>query len=115
MRSLKRVTVVALVIIITTIGFIPCYTVFASGHGGHFKKILSQLNLTDEQKTKIKEIMKEVRTEHKDDNDKTKKEKMEIAKDIDVKIKSVLTAEQLQKYDELKADAKEQRKHKKEF
>ncbi len=115
MHSLKRITAVALVIIITSIGFIPCYTVFASGHGGHFKKILSKLNLTDDQKEKIKKIMKEVRTERKEDGDRTRKEKMETANEIDVKIKSVLTTEQQKKYDELKAEAKEQRKHKKEL
>lgn len=115
MFSLKRIMAIALVIVVTSIGVIPNYSMSASGHGRHYKKILEQLNLTEDQKTKIKEIMKGVRAEHKDDEDKTKEEKMEIAKEIDVKVKAVLTTEQQQKYDELKAQAKEHKKHKKEL
>lgn len=108
MKSSKKITFFALMaFVIATLTFIPAGTLFAKGKGQHIKKILSELNLSSEQKDKIREIMKDTKEEHKDKADKTREEKLELAKEVESKIKAVLTPEQQKKFDELKAQEKE--------
>ncbi|HRK59193.1 MAG TPA: hypothetical protein PLI74_06100 [Candidatus Kapabacteria bacterium] len=77
------------------------------------KKILKELNLTEEQKTKMKEMMKDFRAEHGKKEDKSREEKREIAQELDAKIKTILTSEQLAKYETLKAEHKEKKRGRK--
>ncbi len=111
MKTFKRTAVCLMLIIVASITFAPTFTAFASGHG-HVKKILGQLNLTEDQKAKIKVIMKDAREQNKDKGDRTREEKIELTKDIEAKIKAVLTPEQQQKYDQLRAEMKEKRRGK---
>ncbi len=74
-----------------------------------FKAALAKLNLTDEQKTKIKEIFKKAHSDAQAAADKSAK--LEIWKAAVEEAKKVLTAEQLEKLKEFQA---ERRKHAKD-
>lgn len=108
MNSFRKIASFALTaFVIVSLVFMPSDLLFAKGKGQHIKRILSELNLSSEQKDKIREILKEAKEEHKDKGDKTKEEKLELAKEVETKIKAVLTPEQQKKFDELKAQEKE--------
>lgn len=92
--------------------FSPSNKLYARGNG-YLKKILKELNLTDEQKVKMKEMMKDFRAEHEKNEDRTRAEKLEIAQELDAKIKAVLTPEQQTKYESLKAEHKDKKRGKK--
>lgn len=88
-------------------------TMRSSARGdGHMKQILKELNLTNEQKSKIKEIMKDFRSEHGKNEDRSREEKREIAQELDSKIKAILTTEQQTKYEALKAEHKAKKREK---
>ena len=116
MKSSKKITLFALMaFVIATLTFASAGTLFANGRGQHLKRILSELNLSSEQKDKIREIMKDTKEEHKDKADKTREEKIELAKEVESKIKAVLTPEQQKKFDELKAQEKEKMKKRRDI
>jgi Spy/CpxP family protein refolding chaperone len=60
---------------------------------------MGNLNLTDDQKAKLKPIFQDAMTKHRAVRDET-----------DTKIKGVLTAEQYKKFEENRAERREQRK-----
>lgn len=75
----------------TTIILLATTLAFAGGKRDRVEKLKSTLNLTEEQTTKVKDIMKES-AEHR--------------KQTAEKIRGVLTPEQQQKFDAMKAEAK---------
>lgn len=110
MNSSKKISFLA--ILTCTLLFIsPSMQSMARGDG-HMKQILKELNLTEEQKTKIKEIMKDFRAEHGKKEDRSREEKREIAQELDSKIKAILTTEQQTKYEALKAEHKAKKREK---
>jgi len=111
MNTSKKISVLAL-LTCTIVLFSPSNHLFARGDG-HMKKILKELNLTEEQKSKMKEMMKDFRAEHGKKEDKSREEKREIAQELDAKIKTILTSEQLAKYETLKAEHKEKKRGRK--
>jgi Spy/CpxP family protein refolding chaperone len=90
-------------------------------HGRPLARLVKALNLTEDQKTKIKPILQEEHTQLKALRADTtltpeqKKEKMKaIHQDSMAKIRPLLTAEQQQKLDTLKNKMKERREKRKD-
>ena len=90
---------------------------FQKKHGEMGMEMYSQLNLTDDQKAKIKEILESRRSQLsalKEDtslNPEQKREKMKtIMETTDEQINQVLTPEQQQKYKEMKEKMRERMK-----
>ena len=78
-----------------------------------FHNPLEQLNLTDEQKTQVQPIMQKAREDMnaiKDHASVTPEQKKEqfhaVRESVDEKLKAILTPEQSQKFDEMKAEHK---------
>ena len=82
----------------------------AGKHGG---KLMKELNLTDEQKTKVAPILEKAKSDAKAirDNDslakKQKHEQMEaLRQTTNTQLQAVLTAEQFQKFQQIRAEHK---------
>lgn len=82
-------------------------------HGGRGERLFKELNLTDDQKEKIKPIMKDRRDKMqalKEDSSITQDQKKEKAKEImhstNEQIKAILTPDQQKKFEQLMADMK---------
>jgi len=80
------------------------------GRGPNFDMIAQQLNLTDDQKPKVKEIldgqMQQMRDLHQDDSlsaDDRRAKMRSIREDTDTKLKAVLTADQFEQWQKMEA------------
>jgi Spy/CpxP family protein refolding chaperone len=94
---------------VITLLFALCATVaFAQGEereaNERVKVISEELSLTDEQKTKVMEAMKKRRIAVKEAQEMNRKARREAHEAFDEDMKSILTAEQLKKFEERKED-----------
>jgi periplasmic protein CpxP/Spy len=87
------------------------------GHGSRLEWLSKQLNLTDDQKTKLKPILddesSQMKSIHEDSSlsQDQKRDKMkELRESTDTKIEDVLTPDQQTKFKELNAERKEHQK-----
>lgn len=87
------------------------------GHGSRLDWLSKQLNLTDDQKTKLKPILDDESSQMKSIHDDSslsqdqKRDKMkELRESTDTKIEDVLTPDQQTKFKELNAERKEHQK-----